>query len=284
MAEKKRDPQTECTYVPVTATIERISDLTALEKLFTIKMPEGKSLGHKPGQFVQVSIPGLEEAPISICNSPTRSPDTFELAIRRAGVLTTALHAMKPGDAIGIRGPFGSCFPVEDIKGKDILFIAGGCGIAPLRSAIQYCEDRAADYGKLTILCGAKSPVDIMFKDDVDMWKRSPVFNCLQTVDNAPREACYSGNIGLITRLIPGMDLDPAKTVAIIVGPPAMYKYVILELSAKKIKTDQIIVSLERYMRCGVGKCGHCVIEHIYCCIDGPVFWLPVIEKIAGAI
>lgn len=284
MSEKNRYPQTECTYVPVIATIERISDLTALEKLFTIKMPEGKSLGHKPGQFVQVSILGMEEAPISICNSPTKTPGTFELAIRRAGILTSALHAMKPGDTVGIRGPFGSCFPVDEIRGKDLIFIAGGCGLAPLRSVIQYCEDNASDYGRMTILYGAKSPADVMFKDEVDMWKNSPVFDCRQTVDNAPREACYSGNVGLITKLIPELDVDPSKTVAIIVGPPVMYKNVIAELGRKKINSNQIIVSLERYMRCGVGKCGHCVIEHIYCCLDGPVFWLAQIEKIAGAI
>jgi len=284
MIKKNELPQNECTYVPVTATILRIIDLTPLEKLFTIRMPDGKSLGHRPGQFVQVSVLGMEEAPVSICNSQAQSPDTFELAIRRAGILTSALHAMKPGDTVGIRGPFGSCFPVDEIRGKDILFIAGGCGLAPIRSVIQYCEARAADYGKLTILYGAKSPADIMFKEDIEMWKHSPVLTCRQTVDSAPNEMCYGGNVGLITKLIPELDIDAEKTVAIIVGPPIMYKFVIQELGRKKINSDKIIVSLERYMRCGVGKCGHCVIEHIYCCIDGPVFRLSQIENISGAL
>ncbi len=284
MAEKTRPHHAEQTYAPVACTLESVQTLTPSEKLFTIKMPAGKNLGHQPGQFVQVSILGMEEAPISICNSASRgSQDTFQLAVRRAGILTSALHAMKPGDTVGIRGPFGTNFPVDEIKGKDIVFIAGGIGLAPMRSVIQYCEDHSRDYGKMTILYSARSPGDMLYTDELKKWEQSGTFTCQSTVDGVPAGVNYPGKVGLITKLIPPLDLNPANTVIIIVGPPIMYKFVVLELLNKKITSRQIIVSLERYMRCGVGKCGHCVIEHKYCCIDGPVFWLSEIESIQGA-
>lgn len=277
----------QVTYVPVTCTVEEIADLTPAEKLFRIRLPGGRPLGHQPGQFVQVSLLGMEEAPISISNSPTRGNDTFELAIRKVGLVTSALHALQPGATVGIRGPFGTPFPVEDLRGKDLLFISGGCGLAPMRSVIQYCEDHRTDYGRMTIIYGARSPQDMMFKEEVRAWESSDVIDCQHTVDTSPPTpdgSCYSGKVGLITTLIPPLKLDSSKTVAMVVGPPIMYKFVIRELLEKRISESQIIVSLERYMRCGVGKCGHCVIEHKYCCIDGPVFWYSEIKKLQGAL
>jgi NAD(P)H-flavin reductase len=272
------------TYKPIMCDIVSISDLTPVEKLFKIKMPEGLDIAHKPGQFVQLSIWGFGEAPISIATSPTRN-GYFELGVRNTGTLTAKMHSLQVGEQVGIRGPFGSFFDIENLKGKDLLLISGGCGLAPMRSFIQYCEDKPGEFGKVTILYGAKSPEDILFRSELDEWKKSDSFaDCLVTVDNIYEGTCFDDNVGFITTLIPPLNIDVENTVAVIVGPPNMYKSVIKELKEKGLSEEQIIVSLERYMKCGVGKCGHCAIEHLYCCIDGPVFWLSEISELKGAI
>jgi len=270
-------------YQPISCRVADISDLTPTEKIFRIELPGGGDLNHKPGQFVQVSLLGLGEAPISISSSPTRK-GYFELGIRNAGTLTNALHHLEPGDQIGIRGPFGTFFDVDRMKGSDLILISGGCGLAPMRSLIQYCEDRKEEFGKLIILYGAKSPKDLLYKNELDAWGRSPVFDTHVSVDNIPQGTCYDGHLGLITTLIPPLQIDPAQTLAVIIGPPVMYKYVIRELKSKGLAEDRMVLSLERYMKCGVGKCGHCTIEHLYCCLDGPVFWLNEISNLRGAI
>lgn len=283
---KKLKEGAEFSYVPLECRVEQVSDLSPAEKLFRIQLPSGQNLNHQPGQFVQVSILGIEEAPISICNSPTRLSGSFELAVRKAGALTSQMHALKPGDSIGIRGPLGNFFDVQGkkMKGKDVLLISGGCGLAPMRSLIQYCEDNQKMFGRLTVLYGAKSPVDVLFKEDLKAWRQSRAFDCHCTVDNVLDGSCYDGNVGLITTLIPPLKIKASNTIAVIVGPPVMYKFVIQELIKKGMSEDQILVSLERYMRCGVGKCGHCVIEDKYCCLDGPVFWLNEIKNVKGAL
>jgi NAD(P)H-flavin reductase len=260
-----------------------VTDLTPFEKLFRVKRSDGLPLGHLPGQFVQVSILGWGEAPISVASSPTRE-GLFELGVRRVGALTSAMHILKAGDTLGIRGPFGRAFDLSRLRGQDLILISGGCGLAPMRSLIQYCEDRPAEFGSITILYGAKSPADRLFKDDLAMWESSALFACSVTVDNISGGDCFSGSVGLITDLIPPLTFTPDTTIAAIIGPPAMYRAVIAELHKKGLPSDRIIVSLERQMRCGVGKCGHCSIEHLLCCQDGPVFWQDEIEHLRGAL
>ncbi len=270
-------------FAPLDCRIEAITELTAQEKLFRLALPAGAELGHRPGQFVQVSLLGYGEAPISVSSSPTRS-GCFELGVRRAGSLTSALHRMQVGQKVGIRGPFGRPFETEKMTGKDLLLISGGCGMAPLRSLIQYCEDRPELFGRLSILYGAKSPADLLFKDDIRLWEASERFACSTTVDQAAGQSCYEGQVGQVTRLIPALEVEPKRTVAVVVGPPAMYRFVIDALMRKGLGQEQIVVSLERYMRCGIGKCGHCTIDHLYCCTDGPVFWLNEISGLPGAL
>lgn len=270
-------------YLPVDCEIIDVIDLTPAEKLFRVRRMDSAPLGHLPGQFVQVSLLGWGEAPISVASSPTRE-GVFELGVRRAGSLTGAMHQMKAGDILGIRGPFGRPFYLPRLQGQDLLLISGGCGLAPMRSLIQYCEDRPEEFGTVSILYGAKSPEYKLFKDELATWEASARFACSLTVDNISGGDCYSGSIGLITALIPPLTFFPDKTVAVIVGPPAMYRAVIAELKKKGLPSDRIAVSLERQMRCGVGKCGHCTIEHLYCCQDGPVFWLDEIENLRGAL
>jgi NAD(P)H-flavin reductase len=170
------------------------------------------------------------------------------------------------------------------MEGRDLVLVSGGCGLAPMRALIQYVEDRRKDFGDVTVLYGAKSPEDILYKDEVRAWQSSHTLTCRITVDNVPGGTCWDGHVGVVTKLIQPLALDAANTVAVIVGPPIMYRYVIGELYEKNVPDDRIIVSLERYMKCGVGKCGHCTIDHLYCCLDGPVFRLDRIRSVKGAL
>ncbi len=267
----------ESEYIIKKCKILKIRKMTETETFFEI---EG-DLNHDPGQFVQVSLFGVGEAPISISSSPTKK-GSFDLCVRRVGKVTNALHKLSAGHEVGIRGPFGKGFPIEHFKSRDLVFVAGGLGIVPLRSLINYVLDKRSDFGKVNILLGCKSSNDFLFSDEMEIWgKRTDLgFSC--TVDKAAPD--WKGNVGLITALIPGVNLDPSKTCGVVVGPPIMYKFVIAELLAKNIPDKQIFVSLERHMKCGLGKCGHCQIHNYYCCQDGPVFSYDKIRGLKEAI
>jgi sulfhydrogenase subunit gamma (sulfur reductase) len=266
-------------YKPMKAKVAKAVKMTEAEKFFRIELDGKKDLGHLPGQFVQVSLFGYGEAPISICSSPTQK-GSFDLTVRKIGTLTNVMHKLNEGDVLGIRGPFGSAFPLDKMHGANILIVAGGLGIVPLRSLINYILDKRKDFGEVQILLGCKTPKDMLFGEEVKEWqKRADIkFSC--TVDKADPD--WKGNIGLITNLIPGVTLDPKKTYAVVVGPPIMYKFVIAELLKKNIPQHQIIVSLERKMKCGLGKCGHCQIRNVYVCQCGPVFTFEQLKELEG--
>jgi NAD(P)H-flavin reductase len=270
-------------YVPKLGTIVKKAVMTSNETLFEIKLDDGTELGHKPGQFVEVSVFGVGEAPISLSSSPTKK-STFEICVRKAGSLTTKLQSLKEGDKIGIRGPFGNGFDANFLKGKDLLFIAGGLGIAPLRSLFNYVLDNRKDYGKVTLLYGCKEPRELLFSEEMIALASRDDVDFKPTVNWCPENETWTGNIGVITTLIPQVDFDPDKTYAIVVGPPVMYKFVLNDLRGRKLPDDHIIVSLERRMKCGVGKCGHCQINEIYVCKDGPVFNYSKIKGIPEAL
>jgi sulfhydrogenase subunit gamma (sulfur reductase) len=228
------------------AKILRSKKMTDDVKFFEISLMNGESLNHEPGQFVMVSLLGIGEVPISICSSPTRR-DSFEICVKEVGKVTTCIHRVEAGDEVGIRGPYGKGFPVKVIEGNDLLIIAGG----------------------------------LLFGHELEQWgKRADIYyEC--TVDHAGPD--WAGNVGLITTLIPGVDIDPMRTFAAVVGPPVMYKFMIRELLAKEIPERQILLSLERHMKCGSGKCGRCQIQHLYCCQDGPVFTYEKTKNVSGA-
>jgi len=268
-------------YLPRLAEIVKTEQLTKMEKLFEIKFRDGRDLGHQPGQFVEVSLFGIGEAPISVSSSPTKK-GSFELAVRAVGNVTRALHTLNQGASLGIRGPFGQGFPVEEMKGKDILFVAGGIGLVPLRSLINFVLINRSDFSRLLVLFGAKTPAEQLFLDELAKWRQSKEVEYWETVDRSDGQ--WKGNIGVITTLFPKITVDPQKTVAVIVGPPVMYRFAILEAQVKGIPDDQIIVSLERRMKCGVGKCGHCQVNHVYVCQEGPVFRYAKIKDLKEAI
>jgi len=268
-------------YTPRPAQLVRVTSLTPREKVFEFKLKEGTELGHRPGQFVEVSITGIGEAPISISSSPTRN-GTFQLSVRDVGDVTGTLHQLKEGATVGIRGPFGNGFPLEALEGKDILMVAGGIGLFPLRSLVQYIEDRRHRFGKVMLLFGARSPAERLFLDELASWSKSPDIEFHETVDRGNES--WKGNIGVITTLIPKVDIDPRKTMAVVVGPPIMYRFVIVELKKRDLPDENIIMSLERRMKCGVGKCGHCQINGVYVCQEGPVFTLAQLRNLREAV
>jgi sulfhydrogenase subunit gamma (sulfur reductase) len=271
---------TDNSYVPIISTIKSVRQLTPTEKMFEIELPEGKRLNHDPGQFVQMLVPGVGEAPISICSSPTDR--NFHLTIRRVGNVTTAVHGMKEGDKLGIRGSFGWGFPMDKMTGSDILIIAGGIGLAPLRSVIRYILANRDEYGKFTILHGARTPSDRLFADELEQWSSSPSVNLLETVDHP--DDSWDGNSGVITTLFKKIDVNPDNTFALICGPPVMYRFVILECQGKGLMDNHIFVSLERHMKCGMGKCGHCQINGVYTCQHGPVFSYTQVKNLEEAL
>jgi len=269
-------------YLPLPATVNKVEPMTKLENFFSCRLDSGEELGHMPGQFVEVSIPGIGEAPISISSSPTQK-GSFEMVIRKVGNVSNALHELTAGDKIFVRGPFGTSFPVDSVmKGKDVIFICGGIGLVPVRSAIRYVLDNRDDYGRVIILFGAKTPRDRLFVNEIDEWRHDKNVTLLQTVDR--RDENWYGAEGVITTLMPLVKIDKDNTVAVICGPPIMYKFVIIMLLEAGLKEDQIYLSLERRMKCGVGKCGHCQINNIYVCQDGPVFKFSDISDIEEAL
>ncbi len=269
-------------YLPTMARIADVRPMTKMEKLFTLELPEGLSLDHRPGQFVEVSVAGVGEAPISISSSPSRSNGSFELCVRKAGDLTGALHALQAGDKVGVRGPFGHGFPIERFRGKDILFAPGGLGLAPARSLINQVLDERGNFGRVIILYGARNPSELLFTDELERWGNRSDVEILLTVDRG--DDTWSGNVGVITTLFPKIEIHARNTVAITVGPPVMYRFVLIELLGKGISDGNIWLSLERRMKCGVGKCGHCQINHLYTCQSGPAFSYADIKHLGEAL
>ena len=271
-------------YRPWPARITSITELTATEKLFEFRLIDDKireAFCHRPGQFVELSIFGVGEAPISISSSPTKR-GFIELCVRRTGKFTEELHKMQCGDIVGIRGPFGRGFPIEKMRGHDVLLVAGGLGIAPLRSLINNIHDERSEFGKIIIIYGSRSPSEIMFGDQFEMWRHRKDFELHLTVD-VPDEN-WEGEVGVVTKPFANLEIDPDNTFGALCGPPVMYRFVVEEMRKKNISYDHIYMSFERHMKCGMGKCGHCQIGHQYVCSDGPVFNYWEAKNIQGSM
>jgi sulfhydrogenase subunit gamma (sulfur reductase) len=273
VSEHQNPPDCSNAYQPHLARIIRTLPQISDHQLFQIRFDSEervRNFTYRPGQFVMLSVIGTGEAPFSISSSPTR-PGIIELCVRRIGHVTDALFRLPPNAQIGVRGPYGNGFPIEKLEGNHLLLVAGGLGMAPLRSLLWYALDNRSKFKDVTVMYGGRNPDEMLFKYELlNLIDRADV-NCLLTVDRDPTgrwKAC----IGPVTELFNDVEIDSAHTYAAICGPDVMFRFVLQKLLERHFSKDRILMSLERNMQCGVGKCGHCMIGYKYTCLDGPIF------------
>ncbi len=245
---------------------------------FTLELvPQGSGFVFKPGQFNMLYVFGVGEIPISISGDPGKT-DLLVHTTRAVGAVTKAMRSLKRGDMIGVRGPFGSHWPVEEMAGNDIVIVAGGIGLAPLRPALYHVLAQRERYGKIVLLYGTRSPADILYKNELERWRSRFDLEVYITVDRAVER--WRGNVGVVTTLIRKAPFDPDNTVALVCGPEVMMRYTVLELHKRGIALPHMFVSMERNMKCAVGLCGHCQLGSVFICKDGPVFRYDSIEPL----
>lgn len=258
-------------YTPNMGKIKKVIEETEDTKTFHIELENKLLRKHfyfDPGEFVLITVFGVGEAPFSISSSPFNK-NYFEVTARKVGNVTNALFNLKEGTKVGIRGPYGKGYPMEEFENRNIVLISGGCGLAPLKSLIEYVINKRGCYNNLTLLYGAKTPQDILYEKEISKWKKMKNFDIHLTVDKADEK--WKGNVGVVTKLINKVKSFENSSVCIC-GPPIMIKFTIPELKKMGIGEEDIFVSLERKMQCGLGLCCHCNINDVYVCKDGPVF------------
>jgi NAD(P)H-flavin reductase len=231
----------------------------------------GDSLRFQPGQFNMLYVFGAGEVPISMSGDPAKF-GAMTHTVRAVGVVTKAMSRLKRGDVIGVRGPFGASWPVEGAAGKDVVIVAGGIGLAPLRPVIYHVLARREKYGRVALLYGARMPGDILYQSELEKWRGRFDLQVEVTVDNAPTGQDWRGHVGVVTTLVGGAEFDPARTVAMICGPGVMMRFTVIELQKRGVGEEGIFISMERNMKCAVGFCGHCMFGPTFICKDGAVF------------
>ena len=261
------------TLIPQVVVVTDIMKDTPDVKTFRILTPEGKKpFDHMPGQCAMISMPGVGEALFSITSSPTNT-EFMEFSIKKCGCVTDWLHAIEPGQQVTVRGPYGNGFPVEtELKGKDLLFIAGGIGLAPLRSVINYCRHYRENYGTIDIVYGSRSKDDLVdYQEITDEWCREDGINVYLTIDR--EQEGWDGHVGFVPNYVKELNPDVSKTV-LMCGPPIMIKFTLAGLKELGFSDTQVYTTMELRMKCGVGKCGRCNIgnKYVLACKDGPVF------------
>ncbi len=259
-------------YLPEIATVMDVIEETHNIKTLRVVLDDPEKMRaftHRPGQVGQLSVFGVGESTFVI-NSPPSQKDYLQFSVMRAGEVTTAIHKLAPGDKVGVRAPLGNAFPYEDWKGKNIVFVGGGIGMAPIRTIMLHLLDHRQDYGDISLLYGARSPRDMAFSYELDGWMRRPDLNCTLTID-APFEG-WEHRVGLIPHVLLELGVIPDNTVAVLCGPPIMIKFTVEALKKLEFPDEAIITTLEKRMKCGIGICGRCNIGDKYVCVDGPVF------------
>ncbi|GAA0820619.1 anaerobic sulfite reductase subunit AsrB [Clostridium tertium] len=249
-------------YIPFMSEILEVIKHTEIE--YTFRMAFKGDV--KPGQFFEVSLPKYGEAPISVSGI---GENYVDLTIRRVGKVTDEIFNNYVGDKLFLRGPYGNGFDINNYKGKEVVVVAGGTGLSPVKGIVDYFSENKNDTKGFTLISGFKSPEDILFKEDIKAWEKN--MNLIITVDGAKEG--YEGKVGLVTKYVPELDIKDKENVqVVVVGPPMMMKFTVLEFLKLGIKEENIWISQERKMCCGIGKCGHCRIDDTYICLDGPVF------------
>ncbi len=277
---------TDNIYLPKIAIVDRVVDeIAEVKTIFWHFQDSGEQTAFrrfKPGQFAQVSLFGSGEFPASLPPSPTES-DVF-FTVRQVGKASAALHQLKVGSKFAVRGPYGNGFPMERYYGRNLVFVAGGIGLIPLRSCIVYAINHREEYGRIQIFYGAKTPRELMYVANLREWGKSAGVECHLTVDRSDNG--WDGHVGVVGALFkkPGVQVPVENTTAFVCGPPIMFRFVIKDLTGMGFRDQDIVSTLERYMKCGVGKCGHCCIGVAYVCVDGPVFTFDQIKKLGEDI
>ncbi|HSJ70772.1 MAG TPA: FAD/NAD(P)-binding protein [Acidimicrobiia bacterium] len=228
----------------------------------------GAPLVFRPGQFTMMYVYGVGEVPISIAGNPA-TPETLVHTVRAVGAVTNAICALERGETIGIRGPYGTHWPIEGATDHDVIIVAGGIGIAPVRPAIHHLMTYRPDYGSVSIVYGSRSPADLLYTEDIHRWRSRFDTNVQVTVDRA--DDSWLGDVGVVTPMLDRLSYEPGSTAAIVCGPEIMMRIVARELVNRGVSADQIWVSLERNLKCGLGYCGHCQIGPAFVCKNGPV-------------
>lgn len=261
-------------YLPRIATIFEVIDETANIKTLRLTLDDENAMEQfhfEPGQVGQLSVFGVGESTFVI-NSPPTEKHYLQFSVMKAGEVTEAIHQLKPGDKIGVRAPLGNYFPYKNWKGKNVYFIGGGIGMAPIRTIMLYLLENKADYGKISLLYGARSPKDMAYAYELDAWKHNPDLDCTLCIDN-PYEN-WEHRVGLIPKVLEELKPSPDNTVAVLCGPPIMIKFTLESLLKLGFEPENIVTTLEKRMKCGIGICGRCNIGDRYVCVDGPVFTL----------
>lgn len=269
--------------MPSLAKIINIVPMTVDNYLFEFSFSDDSFKNSEPGQFVELWIPGVGEAPISVCSSKVN--DTIDLLIRRVGRVTNALYQLKEGDTVGLRGPYGTGFPLEGFLGCNLCLVAGGLGAAPIRSLWQHILNNREHFGKVILIYGMRHSQELLFRQEFKLLLRRhdiELYLAAEEIDG-PSLPPINMQVGRVTDLIKKADLDASFQVAMC-GPPIMYRYAIKELLTKGIKEEQMWLSLERHMKCGIGKCGHCVIGGLFTCKRGPVFNMSELKLVPEVI
>jgi len=275
-------------HLPHPATLLERRQLSADTALFRVA-PAPAALAalarFVPGQFVQLSVPGAGEVPISPADLPGED-GTLELCVRRVGHVTKLLHDALPGQPLGLRGPFGTGFPVREMAGSPVLLLAGGLGIAPLRSLLFHLLRHRDDFGEITLMYGARQPELMLFREELVALAAGGALRLFLTVDFAPLQPAgdFSCAVGLLPDLLQGFRFDAGRSFAAVCGPPALYRCLVGELQGAGVAPGRILLSLERRMRCGIGRCCHCAVGQLLCCTDGPVFRLSELASIPEAL
>lgn len=262
--------------VPKPVTIKRIVEESRDVKSYVLEMSESLKMSARPGQFVEVSVQGYGEATFAVART-SKDRNEFTISVKRIGHLTKMLHRAAPGDIIGVRGPYGNSFPVDAWRGKDIVVIGGGIGLAPLRPVIDHIIQNRKDYGRLEIIFGARSPDDILYKEDLKIWGNDKSISLHTTID-LPSEG-WGGRVGVVPVVVKDLALNPDDKISIVCGPPIMIKFTAAALRELRWPDDRIFTTLEMKMQCGIGQCGRCNIGEKFVCKDGPVFSLDQIPE-----
>ncbi len=254
-------------YIPIEAEVSEVIPETPTIKTIRLK-PKEKVL-FKTGQFIELTIPGVGEAPFTPSSKPSLK-DTIEVTVMRVGKVTEKIHQLKKGDIVGIRGPFGKGYPLNEFKGKEVVVIGGGCGFAPLRSLMYEFLERSKEFKRLFFRGGCKTPQEFLYKQEIEKWTERKDLNVKITVDKGDHS--WKGHVGLVTSILDDLKMSYKNGIAVVCGPPIMMKFVTKKLLDMGFKEENIYLSMEKNMSCGIGKCGHCRIGIYYACKDGPVF------------